>query len=104
MNGDRMTNVGSTKMMGDGTERPGIGSNQIRAMHSLQKSIKSDIKNNGAEDSPERTLSDLAKRDPSISDQTKKEQRHHAKGYISENVHPLHCICSQYVYVFILLL
>jgi hypothetical protein len=97
-------NVGSTKMMGDGMECPGIGSSQMQAMHSLHNSIQNSIQTNGAEDSPEQALTDLMKCNPSKSNQPKEEQCNQAKGYISENVCPLHCLCSQNVYVFILLL
>jgi hypothetical protein len=97
-------NVGSTKIMGDGTERPGIGSSQIQTMHSLHNSIQSGIQTDGTEDSPEQALTDLTKHNPSKSNQPKKEQHNHAKGYVSENVCPLHCLCSQNVYAFILLL
>jgi hypothetical protein len=50
-NGDRTTNVGSMRIMGEGMERPGIGSNQIWAMHSLHDSIQSGIQTNEAEGS-----------------------------------------------------
>jgi hypothetical protein len=56
------------------------------------------------EDLPKQALTDLAEYDPSKFDQTKEEQSPHAKGYISVNVHPLHYLCSQYIYAFIPLL
>jgi hypothetical protein len=79
MNGVKTMNVGSTKMMGEGTEHPGIGSNHIRVIRSLHNSIQNNIQTNGSEDSLKWTLTDLAEHDPSKSDQTKKEQGHHAK-------------------------
>jgi hypothetical protein len=39
-NGDTVTNVGSMKIMGEETERPGMGSNQIRMIPSLHKSFQ----------------------------------------------------------------
>jgi hypothetical protein len=55
------------------------------------------------EDLPKRTLTNLAECDPSKFDQSKEEQSPHFKGCIAVNVRPLHCLCSQYVYAFILL-
>jgi hypothetical protein len=37
MNGDMKTNVGLMKIMGEGMEHPGIGSNQIWTIPSLHK-------------------------------------------------------------------
>jgi hypothetical protein len=93
---EERTNVGSMKIIGEGTERPGIGSNHTPTIHSLHNPVQNNIHANESKGLLKRMLTNLAKSNPCEPDQTKEEQDPHAKGYVSVYVGPLHYLCSQF--------
>jgi hypothetical protein len=100
----RIMNVGLTKIIGDGMERPGIGSSEVLTICSLRDSLRTTSMLIGAKDSPKWTLMDLAKGDPCEPNKTKEEQHPHAKGDIAIYVCPLHYSYSHFGHTFILML
>jgi hypothetical protein len=104
MNMEGRANMGSMKTIGEGVERPGIGSNHTLTICSLHNPVQNNIHINESKDILKQALTDLAESDPCEPDQTKEEQDPHAKGHIAVYVCPLHYLCPQFGYIFILIL